>query len=80
MAQYLPLLNVQIMAGVGAAFDIHTGKVQDAPAWIKRLGMQWLHRLIQDPGRLWKRYLVNNPRFLWLILLQLTGRFVSVKR
>lgn len=79
MAEYLPQLNVQVMAGVGAAFDLHTGKIHDAPQWIKKLGMQWLHRLLQDPKRLWKRYLINNPKFLWLILLQLTGLGPSSK-
>jgi N-acetylglucosaminyldiphosphoundecaprenol N-acetyl-beta-D-mannosaminyltransferase len=73
MAEYLSRLDVQLMVGVGAAFDIHTGRIDDAPAWIKKIGMQWLHRLVQDPGRLWKRYLVNNPIFLWKIFLQLSG-------
>jgi len=79
MVEYLPQLNVQVMAGVGAAFDLHTGKIHDAPQWIKKLGMQWLHRLFQDPKRLWKRYLINNPKFLWLILRQLTGLRPSPK-
>lgn len=73
MAEYLERLNVPLMAGVGAAFDIHTGRIQDAPAWIKKIGMQWLHRLLQDRKRLWKRYLINNPKFLWMILLQFSG-------
>jgi N-acetylglucosaminyldiphosphoundecaprenol N-acetyl-beta-D-mannosaminyltransferase len=68
MAEYLGRLNVKAMAGVGAAFDIHTGRIGDAPAWMKRIGMQWLHRLLQDPRRLWKRYLINNPLFVWKIL------------
>jgi N-acetylglucosaminyldiphosphoundecaprenol N-acetyl-beta-D-mannosaminyltransferase len=63
----------KIMVGVGAAFDIHTGHVKDAPKWIKDAGLQWAHRLWQEPGRLWKRYLVNNSTFLAAISLQLTG-------
>jgi N-acetylglucosaminyldiphosphoundecaprenol N-acetyl-beta-D-mannosaminyltransferase len=62
-----------VMIGVGAAFDIHTGNLKDAPQWIKRVGLQWAHRLCQEPSRLWKRYLVNNPEFLWRITLQLAG-------
>jgi N-acetylglucosaminyldiphosphoundecaprenol N-acetyl-beta-D-mannosaminyltransferase len=61
------------MFGVGAAFDFHTGRIQDCSDWIKRAGLQWLHRLIQDPKRLWWRYLSTNPVFLWRIALQLTG-------
>jgi N-acetylglucosaminyldiphosphoundecaprenol N-acetyl-beta-D-mannosaminyltransferase len=73
MAVNVQRLSTKVMIGVGAAFDIHTGRVRDAPDWVKTLGLQWMHRLIQEPTRLWKRYLVNNPRFLWKITLQLTG-------
>lgn len=71
MAQYSNKLDVRLMVGVGAAFDIHTGGIEDAPAWMKNLGLQWLHRLVQEPRRLWKRYLINNPKFIWNIGLQL---------
>jgi N-acetylglucosaminyldiphosphoundecaprenol N-acetyl-beta-D-mannosaminyltransferase len=71
MAEFLPRLETQLMIGVGAAFDVHTGRIKDAPKWMKQMGLQWLHRLLQEPGRLWKRYLVNNPRFLWNITFQL---------
>lgn len=73
MAQYLDRLPVKLMVGVGAAFDINSGRTVDAPAWIKKSGLQWLHRLLQEPRRLWRRYLYNNPRFLSLLLLQFTG-------
>jgi N-acetylglucosaminyldiphosphoundecaprenol N-acetyl-beta-D-mannosaminyltransferase len=71
MAQYLNQLDVKLMVGVGAAFDIHTGCTKDAPAWMKDMGMQWFHRLLQEPRRLWKRYLFNNPKFIWNFSLQL---------
>lgn len=64
MAQYLDKLDVKLMVGVGAAFDIHTGGIKDAPDWVKQTGLQWLHRLGQEPRRLWRRYLVNNPKFV----------------
>jgi N-acetylglucosaminyldiphosphoundecaprenol N-acetyl-beta-D-mannosaminyltransferase len=73
MAANFRRLPCKIMVGVGAAFDIHTGYLQDAPKWIKDAGMQWAHRLWQEPGRLWKRYLVNNSAFLVSIGLQLAG-------
>jgi N-acetylglucosaminyldiphosphoundecaprenol N-acetyl-beta-D-mannosaminyltransferase len=71
MARYLDRLQVPLLVGVGAAFDYHTGRINDCSGWIKRAGLQWLHRLLQDPRRLWKRYLRNNPAFLWKIILQL---------
>jgi len=72
MAQYLPSLDTRLMFGVGAAFDYHTGRISDCAGWIKRCGLQWLHRLLQDPRHLWKRYLRNNPAFIFAIALQLT--------
>lgn len=73
MAHYLPLLETTLMFGVGAAFDFHTGRIADCADWIKRAGLQWFDRLLQDPRRLWKRYLRNNPPFLVYSFLQLTG-------
>ena len=73
MAEFLNQLDVTVMCGVGAAFDIHSGRRKDAPAWIKRIGMQWFHRMLQEPRRLGKRYLINNPRFVVRILAQALG-------
>jgi N-acetylglucosaminyldiphosphoundecaprenol N-acetyl-beta-D-mannosaminyltransferase len=73
MHRYLRLLDTTLMFGVGAAYDFHTGRIQDAPQWVKTIGMQWMHRLLQEPRRLWKRYLRNNPSFMWHIALQLSG-------
>lgn len=72
MAEYLPKLETKLMIGVGAAFDIHAGLLKDSPGWMKKAGLQWSHRLIQEPRRLWKRYLLNNPYFVWKIVLQLS--------
>lgn len=74
MRRYLPLLDTKIMFGVGAAFDFHTGRIRDCSPWIKRAGLQWLHRLIQDPKRLWWRYLRDNPAFVWSMLTELAKR------
>lgn len=71
MAHYLNRFQVPLLVGVGAAFDFHTGRLRDCSQWIKRAGLQWLHRLFQDPKRLLFRYLRNNPAFLWKITLQL---------
>jgi len=73
MAQYAHRLNVPLLVGVGAAFDYHIGAIRDCSGWIKRAGLQWLHRLMQDPKRLWRRYLRNNPAFIWRVTCQLMG-------
>jgi N-acetylglucosaminyldiphosphoundecaprenol N-acetyl-beta-D-mannosaminyltransferase len=65
MAEYLSTLpDAKIFIGVGAAFDLLTGRIPQAPRWMQRIGLEWLFRLIQEPKRLWKRYLVNNPLFI----------------
>jgi len=73
MRHYLPLLDTTLMLGVGAAFLMHTGRIADSPRWVKQAGLQWFHRLLQEPRRLWKRYLLDNPLFLILMALQLLG-------
>jgi N-acetylglucosaminyldiphosphoundecaprenol N-acetyl-beta-D-mannosaminyltransferase len=73
MAQIAKRLQVPLLVGVGAAFDYHTGRLRDCSPWVKRAGLQWLHRLAQEPRRLWKRYLLNNPAFLCQIGWQLAG-------
>ncbi len=72
MASYQGRLPVQLMVGVGAAFDLLSGNLSEAPDWMKNSGLQWLYRLIKEPRRLWRRYLGNNPRFAWLTFLQVS--------
>ncbi len=68
MARFRPLLEAPVLIGVGAAFDIHAGASRQAPSWMQDRGLEWLYRLYQEPGRLWKRYLVNNPAFVGRII------------
>lgn len=63
MAEHRGRVNA-VMIGVGAAFDFHAGTVRRAPAWMRNSGLEWLHRLLSEPGRLWKRYLVTNTLFV----------------
>jgi N-acetylglucosaminyldiphosphoundecaprenol N-acetyl-beta-D-mannosaminyltransferase len=60
-----------VMVGVGAAFDFLAGKKRQAPRLLQRLGLEWLHRLVHEPRRLWRRYLYRNPRFVALFAAQL---------
>ena len=71
MARYVDRLQVPLLIGVGAAFDYHTGRIHDCSPWMKRAGLQWLHRVLQDPRRLTLRYLRNNPEFVFRISLAL---------
>ena len=60
-----------VMVGVGAAFDFIAGTKQQAPKWMQPIGLEWLFRLSQEPGRLWRRYFYHNPRFMILVMLPL---------
>ena len=62
-----------VMIGVGAAFDFYAGNVKESPEWMRKVGLEWLFRLTQEPKRLWRRYIILNPRFLALATLQLLG-------
>ncbi len=62
------------MIGVGAAFDIHAGRVRQAPDWMQQRGLEWLFRLLIEPVRLWRRYILITPRFLPLWLRQWVSR------
>jgi N-acetylglucosaminyldiphosphoundecaprenol N-acetyl-beta-D-mannosaminyltransferase len=73
IAEVRERLRAKVVVSVGAAFDYHTGRLRQAPAWMQRAALEWLFRLWQEPGRLWRRYAVNNPRFLGLAVLQLAG-------
>lgn len=57
-----------LMIGVGAAFAFHAGMFKRAPLWMQNAGLEWFHRLCQDPVRLWKRYVVTNTKFIWYML------------
>ena len=72
IAAQLPKLDVTLMAAVGAAFNFHAGRVQEAPRWVQRSGLQWFYRCLHEP-RLWKRYGVIVPGFLLRAAAQLSG-------
>ncbi len=59
------------LLGVGAAFDLLSGVVPQAPPGLQAAGLEWLYRMLQEPRRLWRRYLWNNPRYLVLLAGQL---------
>lgn len=61
-------LGVDFVMGVGGTFDVVAGKVKRAPQWMQKAGLEWLYRVIQEPGRMWKRYLVTNSKFAYLLV------------
>lgn len=63
-------LRPALVLGIGAALDFLAGAAQRAPAWVSRLGLEWLYRLVHEPRRLWRRYLLRDPQFLLIFLRQ----------
>lgn len=63
MAEHRDRLDAAILIGVGAAFDFHTGRLDRAPDWMQRAGLEWSYRLYKEPRRLWRRYVLGIPRF-----------------
>jgi N-acetylglucosaminyldiphosphoundecaprenol N-acetyl-beta-D-mannosaminyltransferase len=68
MADHVGKVRANALFGVGAAFDLHSGTVPQAPRWMQRSGLEWAYRLGREPGRLWRRYLRNNPAFVVKVL------------
>jgi exopolysaccharide biosynthesis WecB/TagA/CpsF family protein len=56
--------GARLGVGVGAFLDFAAGRVRRAPAWVNSAGLEWVYRLLREPGRLWRRYLLGNPEFL----------------
>lgn len=51
---------------LGASFQFYLGKIERAPKWMSKLGLEWLFRFAKEPVRLWKRYTSDNLRFIHL--------------
>jgi N-acetylglucosaminyldiphosphoundecaprenol N-acetyl-beta-D-mannosaminyltransferase len=61
-------LGVDFVMGVGGTFDVVAGKVKRAPVWMQNYGFEWFYRVMQEPGRMWKRYAETNSKFAWLLI------------
>jgi len=62
-------LQVPVIIGVGAAFKFESGVISRAPSIMGNAGFEWLHRLFQEPKRVWKRVFIDAPQFVWLATL-----------
>ena len=66
-------LHVPITIGVGGSFEMVAGIIARAPRWLQDIGMEWLFRISQEPGRLWKRYLISFVEFSEIVARQRFG-------
>ena len=66
--------GARVAIGVGGLFDFYSGRLPRAPLWMREIGLEWLYRMLQEPGRLWKRYLIGNFVFLFRVIKERLGQ------
>jgi N-acetylglucosaminyldiphosphoundecaprenol N-acetyl-beta-D-mannosaminyltransferase len=67
LAEHGPELSPPVRMGVGGLFDFYSGRIARAPVWMREIGLEWVYRLLQEPGRMWRRYIIGNPLFLFRV-------------
>jgi N-acetylglucosaminyldiphosphoundecaprenol N-acetyl-beta-D-mannosaminyltransferase len=70
MHEHKSRLRVPVLVGVGAAFDMLSGRRKQAPRWMREHGLEWFFRLLQEPRRLWRRYLVYGTQFVVYVAIE----------
>ncbi|MBI9086094.1 MAG: WecB/TagA/CpsF family glycosyltransferase [Desulfobacterales bacterium] len=60
-------LAPRVLMGVGGLFDFYSGNIKRAPVWMREIGLEWVYRILQEPGRMWRRYVLGNPLFLYRV-------------
>ena len=68
-------LDVGVMIGIGGTFNFIAGRVKRAPRWMQKSGLEWIYRILQEPGRLWRRYAYGLVKYSWLSLRTLCGGY-----
>jgi N-acetylglucosaminyldiphosphoundecaprenol N-acetyl-beta-D-mannosaminyltransferase len=71
LAEHKHELGVPFVMGVGGAIDAVAGLTRRAPMWVRKIGMEWFFRMIQEPRRLARRFVIGNAKFLWILLGEL---------
>lgn len=77
ITRHMAACGATVAMGVGGLFDFYGGRVPRAPFWMRRLGLEWVFRLYQEPARLWRRYLLGNPSFLCRACREALGKLFS---
>lgn len=74
LSRNLHNLDVPVCMDIGGALTVLAGIHKIAPHWIRVSGMEWLYRLAQEPGRLWRRYLVTNSIFALMLIREMLSK------
>ena len=68
LGRYLAEMGVPFAMGVGGSFDVAAGHIRRAPQWMRRAGLEWFYRFLQEPRRMARRYFIDDMAFLWLFV------------
>jgi N-acetylglucosaminyldiphosphoundecaprenol N-acetyl-beta-D-mannosaminyltransferase len=68
LGKYQAEMKVPFAMGVGGTVDVVTGRVQRAPKWMQRCGLEWFFRFLQEPKRMFRRYFIEDMAFFGLLL------------
>lgn len=71
------LTHIKIFLAIGATIDFEAGEKPRSPKWVSQAGLEWLHRLVSEPQRLWKRYLIQDMPFFLLLMQQKLNLYYS---
>ncbi len=80
LRKYSKMMGVPVCHGVGGSFDVVAGLTKRAPVWMQKTGMEWFYRVMQEPGRMWKRYFVTNTKFIWLSFVEILKCRLRIKK
>jgi exopolysaccharide biosynthesis WecB/TagA/CpsF family protein len=79
LARRLSDTGARLGLGVGAYLNFQVGEISRAPGWMNRIGIEWVHRLLKEPRRMWRRYLLGNPLFVWRVIRSRFGGGIRSK-
>jgi len=66
--QYQGEMRIPFAMGVGGSFDVAVGRIRRAPRWMQKAGLEWFHRFLQEPRRMFRRYFIDDMVFIWLVM------------
>ena len=72
--QYQPVMRVPFAMGVGGSFDVVAGRITRAPVWMREAGLEWFHRFLKEPRRMFKRYFVDGMAFVPMVWREVLRR------
>ena len=80
MAEHIGKIRVPLMLGVGAAFDFHSGNRKWAPLWIRKIGMEWIYRMVTGGKRVFLRNIKSDTLIIWILLKEVISRRLFSKQ